>query len=590
VQPPALAPFTAYEVTDTRRAARQQQRQREHIQQQQQQQDVLEQLLQDSTDAAGIANHKQQQPQQQQQQRLAKSELAAWERLVAAGKWRLRLDPGEVQLLLHQLQPALSAFKPGQLAHAAHAVSVLPNGAAAAASMPAWQPSLLAAAAELFAAGRMDDWASSVLLQALAWLQAQPGPAWLHAACAGMDVSGWDSSRALATVAACLPQLGHVPDSSWAASYFAATATKLYAMPAVSLARMLHGVVAWHHLQLQQQQQQERQEEVLVLPEQWVCRVLHELHACSSELRPCEVAMVLQTLGRLQAPGFIPCSSDSNRSSSTVAVGQQPQSQLQVCVQQLLHALVLAVARQRHDFGAQDLAVVLHSMALLQQQAEQPEQQLCSWEWLERVLPAVEVGWLCCCVKRGLAVRLTYCVLSCLSSCVDKEGMCDSCVLLVGKGMTHLITPLHALLSHAVAAGTPAGCQCTDTDHHPVGSGGTDAGTPAAATGAGAATAAAAAVDTSREFIATASAAAGDGCSSHAFRCRHCSCAAGAAVREGATPCGEAGVARQQPAAAATSRGSCVHLPGSRCNLSSSSGVGIGRLSAHWRQQLAVGA
>jgi hypothetical protein len=360
-----------------------------------------------------------QQQQQQQQQQLPEAAQSALDRLVAAAKWRLQLNPAELQPLLQQLLPFLHALQPGQLAHTAHAVSVLPHGAAAAAEMPGWQPELLAAAARLFTTGQMDDWASSVLLQALAKLGVRPGSAWLAAACAGMEVSAWHSSRALSTVAACLPQLGHVPSSSWAMAYFAATAHKLHELPAISLARMVHGVVAWRHLQQQQQQQQhqqqqqqQQQDDQLVVPEGWLCRALQELQACSSELKPCEVAMVIQALTRLQQPEFL---ADSTNGAAGVlagsSAGQQPQSLLMLCVQQLLHALVPAVVRQRQEFGPQDFAVVLHSLAQLQQQraavstgvqagqgqgqGQEPATagpQLCSWDWLEQVLPAVEVS------------------------------------------------------------------------------------------------------------------------------------------------------------------------------------------------------
>lgn len=387
LQPPALAPYKAFERTSTDRALRQQQRQlQQHLQQQQ----SLEQLIH-RTDAV-VTNQHSSGGQPALQEQLSAEQLAPVDRLTAAAKWRLQLDPAELRQLLHQLQPVLPALKPGQLAHVAHAVSVLPNGAAAAAELPGWQPGVLAAAARLFTAGRMDDWASSVLLQALAKLGVQPGAAWCHFACAGMHVSGWKSSRALSTVAACLPQLGHVPSSSWAAEFFAATAVRMHEMPRVSLARMLHGVIAWRHLQLQQTQQVQDESEQLVLFEHWLNRALQELYACSSELRPCEVAMVLQAVMRLQQPSFL-------QEFTTPAAGQQQApSMLQQCSQQLLHALMPAVVRQRQDFGAQDFAVVLHSLAQLQQQGvvfrgiqQQPE-QLCSWEWLQQVLPAVQVG------------------------------------------------------------------------------------------------------------------------------------------------------------------------------------------------------
>lgn len=393
--PPALAPFKAFEHADTDRASRQQQQQQQHLQQQQ----LLEQLLHSPPAAVISQQHSSIHQPLLQQQQLPEAVQSALDRLVAAAKWRLQLDSTELQPLLQQLQPFLHALQPGQLAHAAHAVSVLPHGAAAAAGMPGWQPALLSAAARLFSAGHMDDWASSVLLQALAKLGARPGSAWLDAACAGMDVSAWRSSRALSTVAACLPQLGHAPSSSWAAAYFAATAGKLHELPAISLARMVHGVVAWRHLQQQQQQQDQ-----LVVPEDWLCRALQELHACSSELKPCEVAMVVQALTRLQQPGFFAESTNSTAATLAVSAAGQPQSLLMHCVQQLLHALVPAVARQRQQFGPQDFAVVLHSLAQLQQQGAavgtglqagqqqaKVEQQLCSWEWLEQMLLCVEV-------------------------------------------------------------------------------------------------------------------------------------------------------------------------------------------------------
>lgn len=420
VQQPAAGPFRAFEdVLGTQRHQQQQ-----HRQQQQQ----LEQLVQAAADMLpqtemGQQHNTLQQPlvlDQQQQQDGA----AALEQLTAAAKWRLQLGTQQLQQLLHQVQPLLPRLKPGQLANTAHAVSVLPHGPAAAAGLPGWQDGLLAAAGQLFSAGRMDEWASSVLLQAMARLGAQPGPSWLHAACAGMDVAGWKSSRALATVAAVLPQLGHVPSSSWAAAYFTATDSKLQDMPAVSLARMLHGVVAWHHLQQQQQQQrvvqqQDRQQEQqqqqvqeqdfqqhveqgLVLPNRrWLASALQQLHACSSELKPCELAMVLQSLSRLQQTGYL-CYNDLGGGSSNGRSRSRSSQLVQVYSQRLLRAVLPAVALQQQHFGSQDLAVVLHSLALLVQQGQQGggadglsgvAQQLCSWEWLEQVLPAVQVRW-----------------------------------------------------------------------------------------------------------------------------------------------------------------------------------------------------
>jgi hypothetical protein len=184
-------------------------------------------------------------------------------------------------------------------------------------------------------------------------------------------------------------------------------------MPAISLARLLHGVVAWRYLQQQRRQhgraESPEQQQGLVLPHDWLCAVLQQLTACSSELKPVEVAMVLQALARMQqhgATGLLNVTDNAAAAAAAAAAeDRQAVTMLQHCMQQLLHALVPAVAQQRRQFKAHDFAVVLHSLALLQtqaqqqqqmqqqpqQQAEQATEHLWGWEWLALVLPAVQV-------------------------------------------------------------------------------------------------------------------------------------------------------------------------------------------------------
>jgi len=423
-QPPAPAPSSiAYE-----ELLDQQRRQQQVLGQPVSSPDTLQQEIQELSERMQVVL-----PQQSQ-------DPVALQQLLAAAKWQLPVSPTDLQLLLQQLVPSQAGLKSMQLAQIAEAVASLPDGPAAAAATPGWTQSLLAAASQRFAHGRMGERASSTLLQALVHLDVQPSQEWLQGACAGMSVATWRGSRALSTVAACLPQLGHVPSSSWAAGYFACTADKLHALPAISLARMLHGVVAWRHLQLEQQDKKQgaAQHEVLALPAHWLCAALQRLHACSSELKPCEVAMVVQALQRLQQPGLLSDNSftilDSSSSSGLLqASGQQPESLLQLSAQQLLHALMPAVIRLRREFGAQDFAVVLHSLARLQQQQEQQQQDmqgsaveqlpqdgqcLCSWGWLDQVLATAQVGLsggLCCawpCMPVGLHLSIGDCSAS----------------------------------------------------------------------------------------------------------------------------------------------------------------------------------
>jgi hypothetical protein len=351
-----------------------------------------------------------QQQQQQQQEHLPLARLGA----AAAGREQLPRD--ETAQLLQGVGLLLPELSAPQLALAAWGASMLPHGAALSAC-DGWQQALLAAAAQHFAAGTMCDASAAKLLQALVKLQAQPDAAWLAAACHGMPVSGWSDPRSLSTVAACLPQLGRAPSSSWARNFYAAAAgARLAAFPGTSLARMLQGVVAWQQLQQQQQQQWPdgagRQEELPPPPEPWLSSVLQQLHARSSELRPPEVAMVLMTLSRLQQQAVAAqrqgqqSSSSSHQHAVLPSPGCQADSPLQLLGQQLLHALLPAVLQQLQFFSGHDLAAVLYALAQLQLQQDQEQQQLgkqagpdaatcepcCTWQWLRQVLAAAQDG------------------------------------------------------------------------------------------------------------------------------------------------------------------------------------------------------
>jgi hypothetical protein len=366
---------------------------------------------------------------QQQVPRTSTSPLpppAALVHLSAAAERRQRLPPVQTAALLLELQPQLARLGGGQLAQAAWAAAALAaprcGGGARAGSAAAggvserWQQALLDAALAHFAARTMPPPSAAKLLQALVKLRVTPPAAWLAAACEGMAVDGWRCPRSLSTVAACLPQLGHVPSASWAARFFAACDAHLAAFPATSLARTLHGVVAWQHLQLARGWAAQQQQ-ALVLPQPWLRGVLQQLHAATSQLKPPEVAMVLQAVQRLQqhAASGAPQqpharsssgSGDNGRGRHTVlpAPGCQADNALQLLGQQLLHALLPAVLQQLAAFTAHDLSVVLYALAQLQLQAERQAHaggaaahgaaglpECCTWPWLQHVLTAVQV-------------------------------------------------------------------------------------------------------------------------------------------------------------------------------------------------------
>jgi hypothetical protein len=318
-------------------------------------------------------------------------------RLVMSAKRRQRLPPHQLQLLLDQLQPPLLHLLPEHLAHAAWAAAQL---AEQHQPSQAWLSTLLEAASSCFtrniassssSSSKLSPASTATLLQALVKLQQQPSPAWLSACCSSMQLEQWTCPRALSTVAACLPQLGCVPDEDWAQRFYVASAAALPAFPGISLARMLHGVTAWRHL-LQQQQQQQRQYADSAgsslgwnIPEPWLLAVLASLNQHSSQLKPAELSMVLQSLQRLQQQQHV-----------LPAAGRQPSTQLQQSGQQLLHSLMAAVLQQLPSFGAKDFTVMLFAVAALheqpqQQQQQQPAQQGVTWLWLLRVLKGVEV-------------------------------------------------------------------------------------------------------------------------------------------------------------------------------------------------------
>jgi hypothetical protein len=309
-------------------------------------------------------------------------------------KWRQRLPPHQLQLLLDQLQPLLPHLLPEHLAHAAWAAAQL---AEQQHPSQAWLCTLLEAASSCFtrniasnSSSRLSPASTATLLQALVKLEQQPSPAWLSACCSSMQLEQWTCPRALSTVAACLPQLGCVPDAGWAQRFFAASAV-LPAFPGISLARMLHGVTAWRHLQQQEQQQREDAGSAdsslrWNIPEPWLLAVLGSLNQHSSQLKPAELSMVLQSLQRLQ----------QQQQHVLPAAGRQPSTQLQQSGQQLLHSLMAAVLQQLPSFGAKDFTVMLFAVAALheqpqQQQQQQPTQQGVTWLWLLRVLKGVEV-------------------------------------------------------------------------------------------------------------------------------------------------------------------------------------------------------
>jgi hypothetical protein len=321
-------------------------------------------------------------------------------RLAAAAKQQQHLDQRELQQLLQRLQPLLPQLAFEHLAHAAWAAAQL---AEQEQPSQAWLSTLLEAAYNCFQ-GTSDSNSSSsnsfmtpastaTLLQALVKLQQQPSQGWLSACCNSMQLHQWTCPRALSTVAACLPQLGHVPDACWAERFFAASAAALPAFPAISLARMLHGATAWRHLQQQQQQDGVEVDSSSLhwAPLQsWLLAVLASLNQHSSQLKPAELAMVLQAMQRLQQSG---------RQLLLPAVGQQPPTQLQQLGQQLLHSLMAAVLQQLPGFQGKDLTVMLFAVAALheqqgpqqQQQQQQAAQQGVTWLWLQRVLKAVQV-------------------------------------------------------------------------------------------------------------------------------------------------------------------------------------------------------
>jgi hypothetical protein len=310
-------------------------------------------------------------------------------RLVAAAKQRQQYDPHVLQQLLQQLQPLLPQLAPEHLAHAAWAAAQL---AEQQQPSQAWLSALLEAAESCFQSSssssrQLTAASTATLLQALVKLQQQPSQAWLSACCSSMQLQQWTCPRALSTVAACLPQLGHVPEAFWAESFFAASAAALPAFPAISLARMLHGVTAWSHLQQQQQHEDGMGPGSLHLapPQSWLLPVLASLNQQSSQLKPAELAMVLQSLQRLQ----------QQQQVLLPVAGQQASSQLHQAGQQLLHSLMAAVLQQLPKFQTKDLTVMLLAVASLHEQ----QQQVVSWLWLLRVFRGVEVrltGMLMC--------------------------------------------------------------------------------------------------------------------------------------------------------------------------------------------------
>lgn len=317
----------------------------------------------------------------------AAAQPAALNELMLAAKGKRPVTAAGIRQIMYQVQLSMPQLPLYQLAYAAWAAAQLSHQEAPS---KRWLQQLLASAEQHFQqpSSVIDEAAVATLLQALVAMDQLPGQHWLAGCCAGLALEKWCSPRALSTLAACLPQLGYVPSTEFCSMFYEASAGCLSAFPAISAARMLHGVVAWQSLQYPQQQHP--------VPESWLLQVLQHLYAHSSQLKAPEIAMVLQALQRLQT------AYDSHQQGVDQllpAPGQQPATPLQLSSQQLLHALLGAVMHQLPRFKSQDMTVMLLSVASLSQQ--QPtgstppglqHQPLVQWCWLQRVLTAVQVS------------------------------------------------------------------------------------------------------------------------------------------------------------------------------------------------------
>jgi hypothetical protein len=326
-------------------------------------------------------------------------------RLIAAARRRGPVGSAYAAALFDELQPMLPFLPFEQLAEAAWAAAAVcqllwqqDNHELSALPSATWQQSLLNAASNHFVTGDnsssssssssmsscgIDETPAATLLQAVVKLPLSPSKAWLCGFCQSLAVGSWSSGRALSTVVACLAQLGYVPSSHWLRDFFATSASSLATFPAISLARMFHGVVAWqvkHHLQQQDEGVTPAGEDQLLVPSSWLLKTLHSLCACSSQLKPPELAMVLQAMQQLQQQQML-----------LPLVGLQPCTPLQHVAVQLQDALMTGVLQQLRNFGGRDLTVTMRAVAMLQrQQHAQQQQQRQQQQQLPRIQQAQE--------------------------------------------------------------------------------------------------------------------------------------------------------------------------------------------------------
>lgn len=316
---------------------------------------------------------------------------AALNDLMLAAKHKQPVTAAGLKQTLHQVQQLMPQLPLYQLAYAAWAAAELSHQQA---PTQGWLQQLLDSAQQHFQqpGSVTDETAVATLLQALVRLELLPSQDWLAGCCVSLVIDQWRSPRALSTLAACLPQLGYVPDEDFCSKFYEASAGTLPASPGISAARMLHGVVAWRHLN------QAEQQHTAAPPEHWLLLVLQQLCIHSSQLKPAEIAMVLQAMQRLQQQQQQQAAGSQQQDPGQLlpAPGQQPVTLLQQCSQQLLQALMAAVLQQLLKFKAQDMTVMFLAVASLAQQQQtrvqdQLHQPSVRWSWLQRVLTAVQV-------------------------------------------------------------------------------------------------------------------------------------------------------------------------------------------------------
>lgn len=344
----------------------------------------------------------------QQQSRLAAWQPAALNKLIAVARYRREVTDSELTEILQQVQQHMLQLPLYQLAYAAWAAAEISQ--LHRCSQDWLQHLYSTAAAQHFnqVSSVVDEAAAATLLQALVKLEQLPSQQWLAQCCDSLAIHQWHDPRALSTVAACLPQLGYVPDDNFRKVFFMASAMQLSAFPAISTARMFHGVMAWSHLHQQRlserQHHPHNQNAAVHIPDSWLVSVLQQLCTHSSHLKPAEIAMVLQAMHRLQQQCQLAASHSQQGHELLVPVlGQQPATHLQQISQQLLHVLLAAVVQQLPRFKCKDLTVMLFSVSgLLQQQSstgtslekqKQTQYLGVQWSWLRQVLSAAQV---CC--------------------------------------------------------------------------------------------------------------------------------------------------------------------------------------------------